>query len=121
MPSCGEVLMRTWRYMLGAALTALLSLGSTAMAQQQGTTSGPAAGNAVQPSTAIQKQNPTIPTQSVGEQAKEGATSVGAPRVTAAPATQGGPPPQALKPAAAGEQAREAAPAAGAPGVTAQP
>jgi hypothetical protein len=104
-----------------AVLTVVLALGPAAMAQQQGATSGPAAGGAVQPSTAIQKQNPANPTQSVGEQAKEGATAVGAPGVNAEPGTQGGPAPLTPKPTSAGEQAKEAAPAAGAPGVTALP
>lgn len=108
-------------YISGVALIVVLALGPTAMAQQQGTTSGPAAGSAVEPSTAIQKQNTANPTQSVGEQAKEGVTAVGAPGVTAEPGTQGGPPPLTPKPTAAGEQAKEAAPAAGAPGVTALP
>ena len=108
-------------YISGVVLTVALALGPAAMAQQQGTTSGPASGSTVQPSTAIQKQNPATPTQSVGEQAKEGVTAVGAPGVTAEPGTQGGPPPLTPKPTAAGEQAKEAAPAAGAPGVTALP
>jgi hypothetical protein len=113
--------MSVSHYISGVAVTAVLALGSAAMAQQQGTTSGPAAGSAVEPSTAIQKQNPANPTQTVGEQAKEGVTAVGAPGVTAAPGTQGGPPPLTPKPMAAGEQAKEAAPAAGAPGVSAMP
>jgi hypothetical protein len=113
--------MFTNLYMSGVVVTVVLALGPAAMAQQQGTTSGPAAGSAVQPSTAIQKQNPVNPTQPVGEQAKEGATAAGAPGVTAGSGTQGGPPPLAPKPTATGEEAKEAAPAAGAPGVTAHP
>jgi hypothetical protein len=113
--------MITRLYISGILLTVVLALAPDAMAQQQGTTSGSAAGSAVEPSTAIQKQNSANPPESVGEQAKEGAIAAGAPGVTAQPGTQGGPPPLTPKPSAAGEQAKEAAPAAGAPGVTAQP
>jgi hypothetical protein len=107
-------------YLSGAAATVFVLVGSASVAQQ-GTTTGPATGADVAPSTAVQKQSPATATQSVGEQAKEGATAAGAPGVTADPGTQGGPPPQAPKAAAAGEQAKEAAPAVGAPGVSAQP
>jgi hypothetical protein len=107
-------------YLSGAAATVVVLIGSVSMAQQ-GTTTGPATGADVAPSTAVQKQNPATSTQSVGEQAKEGATAAGAPGVTADPGTQGGPPPQAPRAAPAGEQAKEAAPAIGAPGVSAQP
>ena len=48
--------------LVGAAVTALLALGPSAMAQQgsasgqPGTTTGPASGTPVEPSTAVQKQ-----------------------------------------------------------------
>src|SRR5215212_5984766 len=114
LPEEGSMSIRS--YVSGAAATVFVLVGSASVAQQ-GTTTGPATGADVAPSTAVQKQSPATATQSVGEQAKEGATSPGAPGVTADPGTQGGPPPQAPNAAAAGEQAKEAAPAVGAPGV----
>jgi hypothetical protein len=52
-------------YIAGAAAMALVVLGPNAVAQQgptpgqPGSTTGPAAGTTVQPSTAVQKESPT--------------------------------------------------------------
>ena len=77
-----------------AILLAGVTVGSAVQAQQTGTpssgnTSGPATGGNVQPSTAVQKDNP---------QAHTGAptTAAGAPGATAKPGTEAGP---AAKPA----------------------
>ncbi len=86
-------------FVAGAAVTALLALSPTVMAQgTQGTTSGTAVGTPVQPSTATQKQDPNAPAQNASEQAKEGAVAAGAPGVTAKSGTQGGPPPPSTVP-----------------------
>ena len=73
--------MKVKKSLVGAAGSAFLIIASTAMAQQQGTapgqpgtTSGPASGSSVEPST-------------------QGAIGAGAPGATAGPGTQGGPSP----------------------------
>src|SRR4051794_39844142 len=56
--------MKMSGYIAGAAAMALVALGPNAIAQQgptpgqPGTTTGPAAGSTVQPSTAVQKETP---------------------------------------------------------------
>jgi len=84
----------------GAAATALLVFGSAVFAQ--GSTSGPATGTNVEPSTATQKQNAANPPQAgsqgagqgSGGAATGGAVSAGAPGASAQPGTEGGPAPQ---------------------------
>ncbi len=109
-----------YRYMLGAAVSTSLALGSSAMAQQgtasgqPGTTSGPASGRGVEPSTATQKQNPSA--QTTGGEPAQGAS--------ARPGTQGGPSPmsstsESTRPPTA--EAAQGAVGAGAPGVSAKP
>ena len=85
--------MRT--YIAGAAATGLLVFGPTAMAQQ-GSTSGPATGGNVEPSTATQKQTPTGEGSTQGAQGVSGggAVSAGAPGSPAKSGVQGGPPRQ---------------------------
>jgi len=70
---------------LAALGSACLLASGVAFAQQPGSTSGPAAGTNVEPSTAIQKEN------SAGSQGR-GAPSpaAGAPGVEAKPGTEGG-------------------------------
>ena len=93
--------MRISGYMAGAAAITLLVLGPSAMAQQGSTsgqsssTSGPAAGSPVQPSTAVQKQTPgAAPQGTTGAQAQQGGVGAGAPGVAAKPGTEGGPAPR---------------------------
>jgi len=98
--------MRIQNCMTGVAVAALLAVAPAAMAQQGGTsphgrTSGPAAGSNVEPSTAVQKDNPAAQTNTgsqgsgqAGGQAATGGTSVGAPGVTAKEGTEGGPSPK---------------------------
>jgi hypothetical protein len=79
-------------YAAGAAAIALVFFGQNAIAQQSptpgqpGSTTGPAAGTIVQPSTAVQKEMPTA-----GAQAQQGGLAAGAPGVTAQPGTEAGP------------------------------
>lgn len=78
----------------GGLLFGLLAAGPVAMAAEQGSTSGPAAGSPVKPGTAAQKENmagQSGTSQSSGTQAAGGAVGAGAPGVTAKPDTQGGP------------------------------
>jgi uncharacterized low-complexity protein len=64
-PALSPVERRSWEELMrtiltGAAIASALLIGSAAFAQQTGgagTTTGPAAGTNVQPSTATQKQN----------------------------------------------------------------
>jgi hypothetical protein len=118
--------IHTW--LVGAGLSALLALSSSAVAQQgtasgqPGMTTGPATGTPVEPSTAVQKQNQTNP--ATGAEAAQGATAAGAPGVAATPGTQGGPPPGSTGPAKGQSPALEAAQGgvgAGSPGVSAKP
>ena len=80
---------------------ALVVLGPNAVAQQgptpgqPGSTTGPAAGTTVQPSTAVQKESPTAASRgAAGTQAQQGGMSAGAPGVTAQPGTEAGPAPR---------------------------
>ena len=114
--------MKISHYMAGAAAMALLALGPGAMAQQgstsgqPGSTSGPAAGSPVQPSTAVQKQTPgAAPQGMTGAQAQQGGVGAGAPGVTAKPGTEGGPAPRPDQSAATAE--RESMPGMGQDGM----
>ena len=89
--------MKMSGYVAGAAM-ALLVLGPKAIAQQgptpgqPGSTTGPAAGTIVQPSTAVQKETPTAGSRgATATQAQQGGMSAGAPGVTAQPGTEAGP------------------------------
>src|SRR5918911_1701132 len=106
-----EAPMKISHYMAGAAAMALLALGPGAMAQQgrpsgqPGSTSGPAAGSPVQPSTAVQKQTPgAAPQGMTGAQAQQGGVGAGAPGVTAKPGTEGGPAPKPNQSSATAER-----------------
>src|SRR4051812_41982585 len=90
--------MKMSGYIAGAAAMALVALGPNAIAQQgptpgqPGTTTGPAAGSTVQPSTAVQKETPAAGSRgTAGTQAQQGGMSAGAPGVTAQPGTEAGP------------------------------
>lgn len=112
--------MRIASYMAGAAATMLLVAGPAATAQTPGSTSGPAVGSPVAPSTAVQKENPANPAGA--DQAKEGvspgaAVSAGAPGATAKEGTQGGPAPASADQATGGVSPGGAI-GAGAPGST---
>ena len=92
--------MKMSGYVAGAAM-ALLVLGPNAIAQQgptpgqPGSTTGPAAGTTVQPSTAVQKETPSGGSRgAAGTQAQQGGMSAGAPGVTAQPGTEAGPAPR---------------------------
>ncbi len=63
---------------------------AVAQQRQTGSTSGPAAGSSVEPSTAVEKQNPYIP--QAGHEKKSGVsgTSAGAPGIEGSPDTQSG-------------------------------
>jgi hypothetical protein len=120
--------MKFHKFLVGAAVTALLGVGPSAMAQQgtasgqPGTTTGPATGSPVEPSTAVQKQGPSA----TGGEAAAGAVGAGAPGVNASPGTQGGPPPT-TSPTTAGSiqspatEAAQGGVGAGSPGVSAKP
>jgi hypothetical protein len=111
----------------GAVLTTSILLGTSAIAQQTtsgqpGVTSGPASGSAVEPSTAVQKQNPS--TQAAGAESAQGALGAGAPGASARPGTQGGPSPSETGSVAGQSPTTEAAQGgvgAGSPGVSARP
>jgi hypothetical protein len=90
--------MKMSGYVAGAAAMALVVLGPKAIAQQgptpgqPGTTTGPAAGTTVQPSTAVQKETPAAGSRgTAATQAQQGGMSAGAPGVTAQPGTEAGP------------------------------
>jgi hypothetical protein len=70
--------------LLIAVTSAGLLLGGAAMAQNSGSSSGPATGKGVEPSTAIQKEE--------GRSADQGnvPTGAGAPGIEAKPGTQSG-------------------------------
>src|SRR3954471_19622339 len=74
----------------GVAVIALLAV-TPALAQQQGTTSGPAVGTTVAPNAAAEKQNTN---QETGGVSPGGALGTGSPGATAKSGTQGGPPPE---------------------------
>ena len=117
--------MKIRNYLAGAAVSALLALGPTAMAQQgtapgqPGSTSGPASGTHVEPSTAVQKQNPSG--QATGAEAGQGAAGAGAPGAAASPGTQGGPPPGSGVSQSPASEAAQGGIGAGSPGVSAKP
>lgn len=73
--------IRSYLAILGSAC--LLASG-VAFAQQPGSTSGPAAGKNVEPSTATQKKNSAEP------QDRGASSAAGAPGVEAKPGTEGG-------------------------------
>jgi hypothetical protein len=66
---------------LAALGSACLLAGGVAFAQQPGSTSGPASGTNVEPSTAVQKTNPRV---------RGSSTAAGAPGIEAHPGTEGG-------------------------------
>lgn len=108
------------------ATTILLLAGSAATAQTAGSTSGPAAGTAVVPNTAVQKENPS---NAAPGGAKEGvspgaAVSAGSPGATAKEGTQGGPAPASAASAPSNQPTGGVSPGgaigAGAPGSTAR-
>ena len=119
--------MNVHQCLVGAAVTALVALGPSAMAQQgtasgqPGTTTGPATGSPVEPSTAVQKQSPSA----TGGEAAAGAVGAGAPGVTASPGTQGGPPPTSSTTTGSMQspatEAAQGGVGAGSPGVSAKP
>ena len=83
-----------------AGLAAALLLGVPAMAQNTsgsaGSTSGPAAGGNVAPSTAVQKENPAGQMgagQHQGAGQASGAMGAGAPGMAAKPGSEAGPAP----------------------------
>ncbi|QGM46580.1 hypothetical protein [Methylocystis heyeri] len=55
-----------------------------------GSTTGPAAGGDVEPSTAIQKQNPNIPNAGKQKESGVSGTTAGAPAIEGRPDTQSG-------------------------------
>lgn len=82
----------------GVGFAAAIAICPAAMAAQQGSTSGPAAGSTVEPSTAVQKQNSSTQTnagqQGAGSaQTSGGEVAAGAPGVTAKSGSEGGPAP----------------------------
>jgi hypothetical protein len=83
-------------YVAGGMLIASLALSESVLAQQQGTTSGPAVGTAVVPSTTAQKQNPVAAAgsgQPAAAATQQGATAAGAPGVAAKSGSESGPSP----------------------------
>jgi hypothetical protein len=86
------------RISLMLSTIAFLFAGGIAIAEQPGSTTGPAAGRNVEPSTAIQKENG-------GDWGARGApTAAGSPGVEAKPGTEGGRVPEA-RPGVQGETA----------------
>lgn len=79
-------------------LTSLLKLsplllafwGTAAVAQAQGTTTGPAYGNDVAPNTATQKQHEGRP-GATGDNWKASSKAAGSPGIEGKPGTEGGP------------------------------
>jgi hypothetical protein len=81
------------RFFLAICGSACLLASGVAFAQQAGSTSGPAAGTNVEPSTAIQKEN----SGAMGAKEKDkgaSSTAAGAPGVEAHPGAEGGRAPQ---------------------------
>jgi hypothetical protein len=74
---------------LTLCMVASLFVGGVAFAQQTGTTSGPAAGKNVEPSTATQKKN-----DSDQQRPEGGPVGGGKPGVEAKPGVEGGAAPQ---------------------------
>ena len=86
------------RISLTLCMIALLCASGVAFAEQPGSTTGPAAGTNVEPSTAIQKENS-------GDSGVRGAPiAAGSPGVEAKPGSEGGKTPEAT-PGAEGETA----------------
>jgi hypothetical protein len=74
-------------------LSSVVILASGAAFAQQhpsGSTTGPAAGGDVEPSTAIQKQNPAIPNAGKQKESGVSGTTAGAPAIEGRPDTQSG-------------------------------
>jgi hypothetical protein len=76
----------SFRIYLVAWGSACLLASGVAFAQQAGSTSGPAAGKNVEPSTATQKENSAGP----GSQDQGASAAAGAPGTEAKPGTEGG-------------------------------
>lgn len=76
----------------GGLLIGLLAAAPLALAADQGTTSGPAAGNTVQPSTAMDKNKMTTGQNDMKSQAAQGGVAAGAPGVAGQPGNKNGPP-----------------------------
>lgn len=74
--------------MLSLALAAVAS--PSAFAEEDGVTSGPAAGTPVEPSGAVQKENPDNPDVDPGNVSGPSGTSAGAPGVEGKKGTQSG-------------------------------
>lgn len=69
----------------------MLAAGPIAIAAEQGTTSGPAAGSTVKPGTAVQKEKMTGQ-GGVSTEAAQGGVAAGAPGVAGQPGNKNGPP-----------------------------
>lgn len=76
--------------LFAALLTTGLFAISPVRAEDPGHTSGPAAGEAVTPSAAVQKDNTHIPDMSPSDLPGPSGTSAGAPGIEAKPGTQAG-------------------------------
>lgn len=75
----------------GGLLIGLLASGPVAMAADQGTTSGPAAGTQVKPGMAMEKGKMTGKSDT-GTAAAQGGVAAGAPGVAGQPGNKNGPP-----------------------------
>jgi len=71
----------------------LVFWSACAIAQGQGTTSGPASGTNVEPNTAIQKQT-TGPSGATSSEWKASSEAAGVPGIEGKPGTESGPPAQ---------------------------
>lgn len=79
---------------------ALAVVAPVAIAQDQGVTSGPSTGKPVEPSGAVQKKNPNIPSVRRGDVSGPSGTSAGVPGVEGKKGTQSGKewtPPQEIR------------------------
>jgi hypothetical protein len=79
---------------------ALAGMAPGALAQDQGVTSGPSVGKPVEPSGAVQKQNPNLPDVRPGDASGPSGTSAGAPGIEGKKGTQSGKewtPPQEIR------------------------
>ena len=116
--------MKLSRYLIGTTVGASsLALAPVAMGQQgtssgqPGTTMGPASGTPVQPSTAVQKQNPSAP---AAPETAQGSTAAGAPAHLAGQERRLVAPPGSA-PGSVSSDAAQGGVGAGSPGVPAQP
>jgi hypothetical protein len=75
----------------GGLLAGLLAAGPIAMAADEGTTSGPAAGSTVKPGSAMKKGDMKGPAD-VNTEAAQGGVAAGAPGVAGQPGNKNGPP-----------------------------